>query len=82
MRHLAPKQVRLLECEYCFHVPSGTVVDEFMRQYFCYVHPLFPLLNERQFWTTYSSSGRDRRLTYGFSLALFQAMLFAASRVG
>lgn len=81
MQHLSPRQIRDLELEHCLQVPSGPVLDEFIRQYFLYVHPSLPLLNEQYFWTLYTNSGRDRKDGHTFSLVLFQAMLFAASRV-
>lgn len=81
MQHLSPTEIRCLEREYCLQVPSGRVLDEFVRQYFLYVHPCLPLLNEGHFWALYSGSGRDGNCSPTFSLALFQAILFTACRV-
>lgn len=81
IRHLLPSQVQLLEEQGCFKVPSGSVLQEFMRQYFLYVHPCLPILEEGSFWATYSGEILDQPSNRGISLALFQAMLFAASRV-
>ncbi|KIW39127.1 hypothetical protein, variant [Exophiala oligosperma] len=80
MQHLSPTEIRCLEREYCLQVPSGRVLDEFVRQYFLYVHPCLPLLNEGHFWALYSGSGRDGNCSPTFSLALFQAILFTACR--
>lgn len=79
MRHLSPTQIHALESKRCLHLPSGSILDEFIRQYFLYVHPCLPLLDEGHFWSIYH--GRSENLTPTVSLALFQAMLFAASRV-
>ena len=81
MQHLSPAQIQSLEQEDCLKIPSGSVLDEFMRQYFLYIHPCLPVLDEGHFWALYSNSGNTRKDSTGFSLALFQAMLFAASRV-
>ncbi|OAL46306.1 hypothetical protein IQ07DRAFT_146497 [Pyrenochaeta sp. DS3sAY3a] len=79
--HLSPVQVQLLEEQGCFKVPSGSVLREFVRHYFLYVHPCLPILNEAAFWSMYQEQGiSNQSHDRGFSLALFQAMLFAASR--
>ncbi|CAG9977511.1 unnamed protein product [Clonostachys byssicola] len=80
LQHLSPSQIHNLELEGCFQVPSQSVLNEFIRQYFIYVHPCLPLVNERTFWSTYSRTDNDQRKTNNFSLALFQSMLFAATR--
>lgn len=80
--HLSPVQVQLLEEQGCFKVPSGSVLREFVRQYFLYVHPCLPILNEAAFWSMYQEQGiNNQSYDRGISLVLFQAMLFAASRV-
>jgi hypothetical protein len=81
LQHLSPSQIHNLELEGCFQVPSQSVLNEFIRQYFIYVHPCLPLVNERTFWSIYSRTDNVQRKTSFFSLALFQAMLFAATRV-
>uniref|UniRef100_A0A0B7K1V3 Oxidase FUB9 n=2 Tax=Bionectria ochroleuca TaxID=29856 RepID=A0A0B7K1V3_BIOOC len=80
LQHLSPSQIHNLELEGCFQVPSQSVLNEFIRQYFIYVHPCLPLVNERTFWSIYSRTDNVQRKTSFFSLALFQAMLFAATR--
>lgn len=81
MRHLSPAQIQSLETQLCLQVPRGSVLNEFMRQYFLYVHPCLPVLDEGHFWTMFSNRGQTAGAARRFSLALFQAMLFAASRV-
>ncbi|VUC26258.1 unnamed protein product [Clonostachys rosea] len=80
LQHLSPSQIHNLELEGCFQVPSQSVLDEFVRQYFLYVHPCLPLVNERTFWSIYSKAGNGQPKTSFLSLALFQSMLFAATR--
>lgn len=78
--HLSPIQISLLERQGCLKVPSGSALQEFLRHYFLYVHPCLPILNEAKFWSIYSGQAIDGTPKTGISLALFQAMLFAASR--
>ncbi|KAJ4138597.1 hypothetical protein NW768_002447 [Fusarium equiseti] len=75
-----PEQdVDFLEHNRCFHLPSRTVQEDFIYQYFLYLHPYYPLINERDFWDMYMSRNTDARETPTMSLLVFQAMLFAAS---
>lgn len=78
--HLSPIQISLLERQGCLKVPSGSALQEFLRHYFLYVHPCLPIINEASFWSIYSGQTVDEFPKTGISLALFQAMLFAASR--
>ena len=81
MHALSPENIRTLERQKCFQVPSGAVLDEYVRQYFLYVHPCLPMLNEGVFWSMYSKRPHAGPEALSCSLVLFQAMLFAASRV-
>ncbi|KPM46384.1 hypothetical protein AK830_g160 [Neonectria ditissima] len=76
---LDTSESRYLDAQTCFQVPNRTILDEFMRAYFIYIHPLFPLLDEGAFWDMYydrprASDEPERRM----SLLVVQAMLFAA----
>jgi hypothetical protein len=82
MQHLSPTEIRSLERQLCFQVPSGAVLDEFVRQFFLYVHPCLPMLNEGVFWSMYSKRPHAGPEVLSCSLVVFQAMLFASSRVG
>jgi hypothetical protein len=82
MRHLSPAEIRNLERQLCFQVPSGALLDEFVRQYFLYVHPCLPMLNEGVFWSMYSKRPHTGPEALSCSLVVFQAILFASSRVG
>lgn len=81
MNHLSPMQIRALEQGLCLSVPSHEVLDEFVRQYFLYVHPCLPILDEGAFWSMYSRRQHAGPEPITCSLVLFQAMLFASSRV-
>ncbi|KAK0387795.1 hypothetical protein NLU13_4040 [Sarocladium strictum] len=80
VRHLRPAEVQRLEDQGALKVPSGEVLHEFIRHYFLYVHPCLPILNEASFWSLYSGQGPGSSGAEGISLALFQAMLLAASQ--
>ncbi|ORY69028.1 uncharacterized protein BCR38DRAFT_472437 [Pseudomassariella vexata] len=45
--------IRYLESQGCLRVPTKSILDEFLRNYFLHVHPMLPLLNERDFWDMY-----------------------------
>lgn len=81
MSHLSPTQIRALEQGLCLSIPSNEVLDEFVRQYFLYVHPCLPILDEGAFWSMYSRRPHAGTEPLTCSLVLFQAMLFASSRV-
>ncbi|KAL4985594.1 hypothetical protein BDW68DRAFT_198626 [Aspergillus falconensis] len=63
----------------CLSVPSQSVLDEFIRQYFLQVHPSSPVVDEAEFWHTYknphTAAGKGKKL----SLFVFQAVIFAGS---
>jgi hypothetical protein len=81
LRVLPEQDVDFLELNRCFHLPVRTVQEEFINQYFLYLHPYYPLVDEKEFWDMYmgreSGDGKGRPM----SLLVFQAMLFAASAV-
>ena len=81
LSRLAPGDVRYLESKGCLHVPSRPHLDPFIRNYFLYVHPCMPVLDEAQFGDMYSHMCDNRKGTDRISLLLFQAMLFAATTV-
>lgn len=82
IRHLRPEEIHQLEDIGSLKVPSGHVLDEFVRDFFLYVHPCLPILHEASFWSAYTGKKDDLSSKSGISLVLFQAMLFAAARVG
>ncbi|KIA75428.1 hypothetical protein HK57_00072 [Aspergillus ustus] len=66
--------LNLLQQRGCFSLPVRGLLNEFVREYFLHVHPNLPVINEADFWDTYTSNRREP-----IPLMLFQAMLFAAS---
>ncbi|KAF4453779.1 fungal specific transcription factor domain-containing protein [Fusarium austroafricanum] len=75
---LSTQNLSFLEVKGALHIPARPVLDEFMRQYFLHVHPMLPLIDEGDFWTTYEQTEHDV-FAKTFSLLLFQAMIFASS---
>lgn len=78
---LPPEDVKFLELKGCLHVPTGPILDEFVRQYFLHVHPCLPVIDEAQFWQMYSLRGGGSGRNRSISLFIFQAMLFASCAV-
>lgn len=75
---LSARDFNLLDTQNCLRVPTREILDEFVHQYFLYVHPLLPMMDEAEFWRRY----RDEQGAHGgISLLLLQAMLFAACNV-
>jgi hypothetical protein len=75
---LDPEECKFLEERGSLHVPTGYVLDTFVRHYFQHVHPCLPLIDEAEFWRIY----HGEESSCGVSLLLFKAMLFAAACVG
>jgi hypothetical protein len=66
----------LLATNGCLSIPSKSLLDEFVRHYFLYVHPSAMLIDEAEFWSMYDSKGNE---SCKIPLVLFQAMLFASA---
>ncbi|KAG9501813.1 hypothetical protein J7337_007506 [Fusarium musae] len=79
LRVLPEEDVEFLELNRCFHLPVRTVQEEFINQYFLYLHPYYPLVDEKEFWDMYMGEETDGGRGKPMSLLVFQAMLFAAS---
>lgn len=82
LRYLSPKDVSFLFQRGCFHLPARTAFEEFIKEYFCHVHPILPLLNEADFWnkTLYRPGSPSEEQS--LSLFLLQAILFISCPVG
>ncbi|KPM37419.1 hypothetical protein AK830_g9122 [Neonectria ditissima] len=76
--NIPPQDVNFLELQGCLRVPTRTMLDEFLQQYFLHVHPLLPLINEGDFWDLQCHSANSGMPTERMSLLLFQAILFAS----
>lgn len=72
--------IQFLDSEGCFDLPTTGILDQFLIQYFSNVHPLLPMLTERDFWDAHAHPNPPHSKM--LSLLLVQAMLFAACSVG
>ncbi|KAI5462817.1 fungal-specific transcription factor domain-containing protein [Mariannaea sp. PMI_226] len=76
---LSQLDAQFLESNGCFHLPLRPVLEEFLRTYFLYVHPCYPLINEAEFWKVYCEVKDDDGSRTTMSLLVLQGMLFASS---
>lgn len=81
MPHVSSQEVNFMDENGCFRVPTRPALDEFIQEYFLHVHPMLPIINEGDFWDTYTYRGVAPTETSRTSLFVFQAMLFAACSV-
>lgn len=76
---LPPEDINYLDVKNCLRVPSRVYLDEFLQQYFRYVHPFFPLIQEAAFWDMYHGlNSRPNGSKTRFSLLVLQSMIFSA----
>ncbi|RFN47011.1 cutinase transcription factor 1 beta [Fusarium flagelliforme] len=73
---LPAEDVKYLESQGCFKVPESTLLDDLVRAYFRYAHPILPVVNEAEFWSIYDYGGKPGRI----SIILLSAMLFVACK--
>ncbi|KAH6676985.1 hypothetical protein F5X68DRAFT_157450 [Plectosphaerella plurivora] len=81
LHRLPPEDVNFLELKSCLRLPARIYLDEILQQYFRYVHPFFPLINEALFWDVYHGAdmpGDTPLPGTRFPLLVLQAMLFTA----
>lgn len=76
--HLSQETICFLDSQKCYAIPPPAVLEDLLRDYFCYFHPRMPILNECRFWEFYERKGHqietwneDQRI----SIFLLQAML-------
>ncbi|CAG9961935.1 unnamed protein product [Clonostachys byssicola] len=62
-----------------FRIPIRQVLWESMKQYFLYIHPLLPLVNEGDFWDMLR--GHSKTTDHKMSFLVFRAMLFVSCDV-
>lgn len=80
--HCLPQEdVDFLRHNRCFHLPSRSIQEEFIYQYFLYLHPYYPLINEKDFWDMYLDRDTASATKKTMPLLVFQAILFSASSV-
>lgn len=70
-----------LNAQGCLRVPSKPILDEFIRHYFLYIHPLLPLINEADFWNAYDPTPNSTTTGTPVSMLLLQSMMFASCTV-
>lgn len=78
---IPPQDVNYLDLQGCLRVPTKTVLDEFVKQFFLHVHPIMPLLNEGDFWEMYASHTQGTHVSTRISLLMIHAMLFSVCGV-
>jgi len=71
-----------LNAQGCLRVPSKPILDEFVRHYFLYIHPLLPLINEADFWAAYDPIPNNANPGTPVSMLLLQSIMFASCTVG
>ncbi|KAF5024380.1 hypothetical protein F66182_3567 [Fusarium sp. NRRL 66182] len=76
-KDLLPQDLAFLVSQGCFVVPQRAALDDFLRQYFLHVHPMLPILNEKDFWLSYSSADGD--VEYEMPMLVLQGLLFISS---
>ncbi|KAK0375736.1 fungal specific transcription factor domain-containing protein [Colletotrichum limetticola] len=74
---MPPQDYKFLEQQGCLHIPAPTILDDFVRHYFLYVHPILPIIDEGAFWDIYSQRFKPQPCCNKLSLLLFQSMLFS-----
>ncbi|RSM09179.1 hypothetical protein CEP52_004286 [Fusarium oligoseptatum] len=76
-KSLLPQDLAFLTSQGCFVVPHRAALDEFMQQYFLHVHPMLPILNEKDHWQAYNS--QDPQGQGSMSILVLQGLLFVSS---
>ncbi|EUC40281.1 hypothetical protein COCMIDRAFT_9813 [Bipolaris oryzae ATCC 44560] len=77
--HMIPAEdLNFLELQGCLHIPMQQFIDDFVQQYFLYVHPFMPLIDEGEFWEAYRRNGVLATSVPAMPLLVFQAMLFSS----
>jgi hypothetical protein len=78
---LPQEDIQYLELKSSLRLPTRPYLDEFIRQYFRYVHPCLPVLNEAEFWEGYHADERSGSHVRPISLFVLQSMLYLSSAV-
>ncbi|KAI0008714.1 fungal-specific transcription factor domain-containing protein [Xylariaceae sp. FL0662B] len=77
LQNIMPQDVNYLESQGCLRVPTRSIFDEFVREYFLHVHPMMPVINEGDFWDMYCHHVPGEPAEK-ISLIVFQAILFSS----
>jgi Fungal specific transcription factor domain len=54
---LQPEGLEYLKVKGCFTLPASDVCNALVETYFNFVHPLFPIINAREFLERYEQNG-------------------------
>ncbi|KAL7784343.1 fungal-specific transcription factor domain-containing protein [Trichoderma ceciliae] len=71
--HVSALDIRFMQLNGCFDLPPMPILNEFVRIYFLHLHPIVPLLDEGDFWDSFSCTNGEK-----ISLLVFQTIIFAA----
>lgn len=75
---LSARDFASLEPAKALQLPSQPHLEKFVKQYFRFIHPFLPVIDEGHFWQIYLG---DKSQDASFSLFVLQAMLFATAGV-
>ncbi|KAH7166467.1 fungal-specific transcription factor domain-containing protein [Dactylonectria macrodidyma] len=78
LSRMPAEDVDCLSLQGCLQLPPRLILDEFVRHYFLYVHPIVPLLDEGHFWDIYCDRLGDGPEVERIPIVVFQAMLFVS----
>jgi hypothetical protein len=81
LSNLCQEDMAYLKSNGCLDVPQETERDEFVRQYFLFVHPCLPIIDEAEFWHMYQRNNKQSKPSKKFSILVFQALLLASCPV-
>ncbi|KAG8664106.1 uncharacterized protein FPOAC1_014075 [Fusarium poae] len=80
METLSSEDLHYLQTQRCFHLPSKLLLDELIRRYLFYVHPLLPILDDQSFWCSYFQPRQEGGVCKSQTpLLLLWCALFASS---
>lgn len=74
---MLPDDINYLDSQGCLRVPERRFMDELIKAYFRYVHPVLPVVDESDFGSAYYQLATGRTVTH-VPVLLLQAMLFAS----
>jgi hypothetical protein len=77
---LHPDDLHHLESQVCLRVPERSCLDEFLKVFFRYSHLFLPVINEADFWASYSSPTTGNK-TDQVPIVLLSATPFVACNV-
>ncbi|UPL02901.1 hypothetical protein LCI18_013835 [Fusarium solani-melongenae] len=77
IHNMLPADLNYVESQGCLKVPERSALDQLVQQYFRYVHPILPLMDEADFWDMYYQQSTETPAVQ-IHLVLLQAILFAA----